>query len=182
MNKIIRDILIASVGFAAGAYFMHVRMRDEYQKFADTQIEDVRNHYDAKCRDIDKKIEEEGQKKALEYITGPYRQQDEEEKPDQEPFEPTEIIEPDEFGGLDEYETSFLTYYADGVLAYDSDGTVEDDILDAIGPSALGMIGKFMPDAIHVRNHKRHKDYEVLKVTTRYRSLHPDYEEEDYDD
>ena len=42
MKNWIRDILLVGAGFAAGAYFMHVRMRGEYQKFADAQIEDVR--------------------------------------------------------------------------------------------------------------------------------------------
>ena len=41
MKNWIRDILLVGAGFAAGAYFMHVRMREEYQKFADAQIEDV---------------------------------------------------------------------------------------------------------------------------------------------
>lgn len=45
MKNWIRDILLVGAGFAAGAYFMHVRMRGEYQKFADAQIEDVREHY-----------------------------------------------------------------------------------------------------------------------------------------
>lgn len=36
MKNWIRDILLVGAGFAAGAYFMHVRMRGEYQKFADT--------------------------------------------------------------------------------------------------------------------------------------------------
>ena len=33
MKNWIRDILLVGAGFAAGAYFMHVRMRGEYQKF-----------------------------------------------------------------------------------------------------------------------------------------------------
>lgn len=41
MKNWIRDILLVGAGFAAGAYFMHVRMRGEYQKFADAQIEDL---------------------------------------------------------------------------------------------------------------------------------------------
>ena len=41
MKTWIHDILLVGAGFAAGAYFMHVRMRGEYQKFADAQIEDV---------------------------------------------------------------------------------------------------------------------------------------------
>lgn len=181
MKKLIRDILIAGAGFAAGAYFMHVRMRDEYQKFADEQIEDVRNHYAERQKHIDEKIEQEAQKKYLEYVSGPYRQEDDPETPDREPMVPVEIIEPDEFGALDEYETSFLTYYADGVLAYDSDGTKVDDVEQVIGEQALKALGKYMPDAVHVRNHKYHKDYEVLKVTTSYGKVYSDPEEEDYD-
>lgn len=176
------DILFAGAGFLAGAYFMHVRMRKEYQEFADAQIKDVQEHYKAKEKNLDKKIEDEAQKKAVELISGPYRQVDDPEKPDRAPMEPIEIIEPDEFGADDDYETSFLTLFADGVLAYDSDGSKVDDIEEVVGKKALGSIGKYMPDGIHVRNHAFHKDFEVVKALQNYADVYPDREEEDYDD
>ena len=142
------NILAGSVGFLAGAYFMHVRMRKEYEKYAEAQIDDVKDP----------------------------------ETPDRPRLEPIEIIEPEEFGCDDEYETSFLTLYKDGVLAYDSDGSKVDDVEAVVGQKALDSIGKFMPDGIHVRNHIYHKDYEVVKALQNYADVYRGREEEDYDE
>ena len=62
MKAWIHDILLVGAGFAAGAYFMHVRMRNEYQKFADEQIEDVRKHFEVSKKNLDKLVETEAQK------------------------------------------------------------------------------------------------------------------------
>ena len=78
--------------------------------------------------------------------------------------------------------TSFLTLYADDVLAYDSDGSVVDDIESVVGQKALDAMGKFMPDTIHVRNHTYHKDYEVVKALQNYADVYREREEEDYGD
>ena len=177
------NILCAGIGFGAGAYFMHVRMRKEYQRFADEQIEDVKNHFAAREKKLDKEIEEQAQKKAVDLISGPYRQVEDPEKPDKEPLEPIEIIEPDEFGADDEYEGSFLTLFADDILAYDSDGTKVDDVEAVVGRKALDEMGKFMPDTIHVRNHTYHKDFEIVKALQNYANVYPNgVEKEDYDD
>lgn len=182
MKSWIRDIFLVSTGFAAGAFFVHCAMRKKYQAFADEQIADVCEHYKKREKTMDERVKEEAQKKAVELISGPYRQVDDPEKPDKPPLEPIEIIEPDEFGADDDYESSFLTLFADGVLAYDSDGTKVDNIEAVVGQKALDSMGKFMPDGIHVRNHTYHKDFEVVKALQNYADVYPEREEEDYDD
>ena len=142
----------------------------------------MRKHFEVSKKNLDKLVETEAQKKAVELISGPYRQVEDPEKPDKEPLEAIEIIEPDEFGCDDDYETSFLTLYADDVLAYDSDGSVVDDIESVVGQKALDAMGKFMPDTIHVRNHTYHKDYEVVKALKNYAEVYREREEEDYGD
>ena len=131
---------------------------------------------------LDKMIDDAAQKKAVDLLTGPYRQVKDPETPDRPSLEPIEIIEPEEFGCDDEYETSFLTLYKDGVLAYDSDGSKVNDIEAVVGQKALDSIGKFMPDGIHVRNHTYHKDYEVVKALQNYADVYREREEEDYDE
>lgn len=182
MRNLAIDILLVGVGFAAGAYFMHVRMRKEYEEYAEAQIEDVKEHFKKREENLDAKIKEEAQKQAVDLLTGPYRQVKDPETPDRPSLEPIEIIEPEEFGCDDEYETSFLTLYKDGVLAYDSDGSKVDDIEAVVGQKALDSIGKFMPDGIHVRNHTYHKDYEVVKALQNYADVYWEREEEDYDE
>lgn len=81
--------------------------------------------------------------------------------------EPPVIITPEEFGEIDEYDTATYTYYADGVLTDDMDEPVED-IEDVIGLEALDHFGEYENNAIHVRNHDRQCDYEVLRDLRRY--------------
>ena len=90
------------------------------------------------------------------------------------------IIEPDEFGADENYETSFLSFYADGKLVFDGEDEPmdEDDISRAVGDEALKHFGEFMPSTIHVRNHNYHKDYEILQVNQSFCDLHPDEEDE----
>lgn len=86
--------------------------------------------------------------------------------------EPPVIITPEEFGDIDEYDTATYTYYADGVLTDDMDEPVED-IEDVIGLEALDHFGEYEDDAIHVRNHDRKCDYEVLRDLRRYADIDP---------
>lgn len=112
MNRTIRDVLLFGAGFAAGAYVMHTVFRTKYQEYADAQIDDVRDHYRKKEADLDAMIEEKAQQKSMEQLTGKYRTESDPE--DIAPHDPIEIIQPDEFGDIDDYETRGLTYYADG--------------------------------------------------------------------
>ena len=93
---------------------------------------------------------------------------------------PIEIIEPDQFGEDDEYETRFLSYYADGKLVYDGEAEPldEEDVKKTVGTEALTHIGEFMPSAIHVRNHNYHKDYEIMQVRQNWSDIDPNEEDE----
>ncbi len=128
MKKLMRDALIFVGGFAAGVATMHFLMRDTYKKRADVLVEDARNHFKQREQELDTTIEQRSNEKAYDLVSGPYRQEEDSEKPTHEPMEAIEIIPNDEFGNEDDYETSFLTYYADGILAYDSDGSRVEDI------------------------------------------------------
>lgn len=164
MNKTIRDVLIFAAGFVGGSYFMHRVLLKKYQEYADKQIEDVRDHYQQKEADMDKTIEEKATQKSFEQLAGKYRTESDPESMGSQ--EPIELIEPDRFGENDDYETSFLTYYADGKLVIDgeSEPVDEDDIPKLIGTEALKHIGEFAPSMIHVRNNNYHKDYEILQA------------------
>lgn len=177
MNKTIREVLIFAAGFAGGAYFMHTALLKKYQEYADKQIEDVRDHYWRKEAEMDKVIEEKATQKSFEQLTGKYRT---ESDPEPAAHEEIEIIQPDDFGSEDDYETSFLSYYADGKLVFDGEDKAvdEEDIPKIIGTEALKHFGEYMPSAIHVRNNNYHKDYEILQVQQNWADLNPDEEEE----
>lgn len=178
MKKLMRDALIFVGGFAAGVATMHFLMRDNYKKQADALVEDARNHFKQREQELDTTIEQRANEKAYDLVSGPYRQEEDSEKPTHEPMEAIEIIQSDEFDNEDDYETSFLTYYADGILTYDSDGSRVEDIEKVIGSKALDNFGAEEPDLVHVRNHNYRKDYEVLKVRNKYADLYPNSGEE----
>jgi hypothetical protein len=71
------------------------------------------------------------------------------------------IIEPEEFGEIDDYETISLTYYSDGVLTDDNNEPL-DDIDEIIGEESLEHFGEYEDDSVFVRNTKRKCDYEIL--------------------
>ena len=58
--------------------------------------------------------------------------------------EAIEVIEPDQFGELDDYETSFLTYYADGKLVFDTeDQPVDDDDIPKIIGNEIALASSY---------------------------------------
>jgi len=155
------DILLFGAGFAAGAYFMHTVMRRAYDEKYRKEVQDLKAHWEKREANLDEEIESDPE---------------DIRKPEQA----IEIIEPDEFGADENYETSFLSFYADGKLVFDGEDEPmdEDDISRAIGDEALKHFGEFMPNTIHVRNHNYHKDYEILQVNQSFCDLHPDEEDE----
>lgn len=72
------------------------------------------------------------------------------------------VIEPMEFGELDDYSTFELTYYADGILE-DEDYDIVNDAEDLLGPDALNSFGEYEDDAVFVRNDFLHADFQILK-------------------
>ena len=84
-----------------------------------------------------------------------------------------ELIEEDDFGQYEDdmglaYETEFMYYYADGVLATD-DNEVITDIEGTIGQDALKHFKKM--DEFWVRNHDLELDIDVLKSQLTFEEL-----------
>lgn len=87
MKKLMRDALIFVGGFAAGVATMHFLMRDTYKKQADVLVEDARNHFKQREQELDTTIEQRANEKAYDLVSGPYRQEEDSEKPTHEPME-----------------------------------------------------------------------------------------------
>lgn len=77
------------------------------------------------------------------------------------------VIPPDEFGELYDYEKISLVYYADKVLADDSDELV-DDVDATVGSDWAERFGEFEADSVFVRNDARKCDYEILRDSRKY--------------
>lgn len=85
------------------------------------------------------------------------------------------VIEPIEFGELDDYKTFELTYYEDGILE-DEDYDIVKNPEEILGPDALGSFGEYEDDSVFVRNERLRADFQILKDYRTYdeaRSIGP---------
>lgn len=73
------------------------------------------------------------------------------------------VIAPEEFGGLEDYQTESLIYYQDKVLATNDDNMIDADESELLLGDGLEHFGEYEDDAVHVRNEKTKTDYEILR-------------------
>lgn len=175
MNKTISNILIFVAGIAAGSVAACMLTRERYKRYyaaiADEEIESVKAVYSKKADDERKKkdtvLEEVARHEKYRTILqdAGYDQDKKGEAATIEDDEPY-VISPDEFGEST-YETIYLTYYADRVLADDVDDIV-DDIEGTVGSKSLLRFGEYEDDIVHVRNDIIETDYEITLDTRSY--------------
>lgn len=84
------------------------------------------------------------------------------------------VIQPSDFGELDDYEKISLTYTADGVLLDDMNEIV-DDIEEIVGEDSLEHFGEDEDededDSVYVRNDSKKCDYEILLDHRNYQEI-----------
>lgn len=181
MNKTINGLLVFVGGATIGALTAWQVTKNYYAQRAQEEIDSVKETFSKKFaedakeetntvvkpRIKDKPSLEEYARILNEkkYRPENYEEGDAGETTDDEEEEP-EIITPDEFGELN-YETVYLTYYADAVLATELDDVVED-IESTIGRNAILHFGEYEEDIVHVRNHQLRVDYEVTSDSRSY--------------
>jgi len=79
-------------------------------------------------------------------------------------------ISPDDFGEEDGFDTTTLTYFADGILADEMDNMIEAvDLL--VGLDSLDKFGEYEDDAVYVRNEQYKCDYEILVDLRRWEDI-----------
>lgn len=177
-----KNILIFSLGAAAGSLLTWKLIEKKYKKIADEEIESVREYYKNKIDGTIKtstglsivepvKETESTTTTAsytklindLEYSNQDSNQDDDYTiyiEPGVDFIEPY-VISPEEFGEVDAYETKSWTYYSDFVLT-DEEGEIVSDPENIIG-DALSHFGDYEDDSVYVRNENTFCDYEILK-------------------
>lgn len=151
MKKVLFGMLCMYIGAVCGI----VCVRRYYKKISDQEIELLREHY--KKLGKERMIKEEN--------TVPVESvQITEDVPAQSKDEDIYIIDENDFGDTEDYETITLTYFADGVLADDNDEIIED-VTAAVGESTLE---HFEGDIMYVRNRNRECDYEIFRDLRSY--------------
>lgn len=84
---------------------------------------------------------------------------------------PTIYVIPPEISGDCDYEIVSLTYYKDGVLAYD-DGEVISNVDETVGDFSTHF-GEYEDDSVWVRNTTLETDYEILADYRKYSDVFP---------
>ncbi len=169
MNNKLAFVLGLAIGGVVGAVASWHIAKDKYKKIADEEIASVKEAFSqARTEKTEEPTEEKTEVKIPvelpeEYIQLTKKYTNGEEltmSKDQRPY----IIDPEEFGDHENYETETLVYYADGVLAKFS-GEVVEDVGNTIGSDSLNHFGENEndPDTVYVRNDILQYDYEIMK-------------------
>lgn len=199
---IITNLALFAAGAIVGSAVTWKVIKTKYEQIANEEIESVKEVYsrryaedsvqDEPEEDIleEDDEEDEGDDKYIEIEDPSYLRDDyvEELKLKQEEiisnerydnkeeenmeYNVPQVISPEEFGEIEEYETVSLTYYADDVLADESDIPIqEEDIDDMIGYESLTTFGKYEDDSVFVRNDEYETYYEILLDTRNFADL-----------
>lgn len=208
-NNILYSSLIFVAGAAIGGFLGWKLTQKKYSELAQSEIDSVKEKFTIPRKDMVKKSREEKSenvsKKALNkpslteytkqiktsgYVNYSKEDTSEEKKSGRYPWEESKdekpyVISPEEFAdGIDEnddYEQISLTFYADGILADESDEIIDAD--EVVG-DALDHMGEYEDDAVHVCNKKLKTFYEILADERSYKEAtkkdpHPDDDGED---
>ena len=187
-----KGTLIFVAGVVVGSVVTWKIVEKRYKDLADDEIESVkdmflkRNTKNKKKDKIEKLPEESETKEEVEELSngqivdyaGVVKRENynSEESSDEETVNVDDfgkeyvgpyVIEPEEFGTIDEYGTKTLTYWADDVLTDEVDHVISDrEVL--IGADALEHFGDYEEDAVHIRDVANEMDYEIIKSEKKF--------------
>lgn len=187
MKGILSNTLIFAAGAAVGGLVTWRILNRKYEERIHEEVQDLRARFSDKeetCSEgEDEPASENAEEEPVSYVgkkpdlseykevLDKYRSEAEEEtataEEDGEPY----VIDPDIFGE-DDFETEFLTLYADGVLTDDRDFPIED-IKGHVGSDWQNHFGEYdQPECVCVRNIWLKTDYEICKDDRKYADLY----------
>ena len=175
MNKTLTNLAVFVAGIAVGSIATWAIVKKKYEQIANEEIKSVKEVFynkgkrDQAHEEIDIRNQEVGEYEDLVEDLS-YASDDDEEEEDHDMDGPY-VISPAEFGEHD-FETSTLTYYADGVLTDEVDDIIED-VDDVVGSDSLTHFGEYEDDSVFVRNEKYRLDYEILLDPEKYYDKYP---------
>ena len=169
MNSI-KYALIFAAGAVLGAVSAVAMVKEKYESLAEIEIETIRRYYKEKMKKEEKVEEPVKEEEVYEDITNIYKGNTVEEKPfiqkgDEivDPYDTPYIINSEEFGEEEEYDTMTLTYFEDKVLVDDVDDVIEDKDT-VVGLENLKIFEEFPGcTTIYVRNDIWKTDFEIIK-------------------
>lgn len=198
MSNKFNNFIIFAAGAAVGSVTTWKLLKTKYERIAQEEIDSVKEVFSRKENapkdDVETKPEPKQEKVENKPAVASYMNftdklgytnySDMDSKEGEKPASSVApyVVTPDEFGFAEGYDIINLTYYADGVLADDTDDIIED-VEGTVGEASLRRFGEYEPDAVHVRNDVRKAEYEILRVRETYSEAtgrpHPDQMEEE---
>lgn len=191
MNNSIKNVLVFSLGAAVGSVLTWRILKTRYEKKTQEEIDSVKEVFSRnKKEEIVETVETESTPDESAYFEKMNELATEAAEalntynPDQkvekevmrakatQKYRDPYVISPDEFGELEDegYDTETFSYYADGVLTDEMDNPVED-IAGTVGSESLTHFGDYEDDAVHVRNERLKRDYEILYDFRRFKDV-----------
>lgn len=171
----IKETLIFAAGAAIGAAASWTMLKNKYRQFAEEEISSVKEAFRSKPdKDLD---EPDKQDESIKEGKGEYEtivkntgySNKETEMIGMEKIRPY-VIPPEQFDEIDEYDTVTLSYYADGILADETDTPI-DNIDSTVGFDSLKTFGRYEDDSVYVRNDMKKCDYEILRDERKYMDI-----------
>lgn len=178
-----KGLFIFAAGVVAGAVAGAYLVKDKIMADAKQEIEEVREYYRSKKESKKEEtveeqpveeVKEEKEYKTIVENSGYVNYNKPEQIIQHSVFEDVPYaIDPEEFGDKEEegWDTTTLTYFADGVLVDDVDEIVEEpDVV--VGLDNLRIFEEF-PDAtcVYVRNETWRTDFEILRDDWKWSDL-----------
>lgn len=184
MSKL-KGILAFAAGATIGSVVTWKLIKKKYERIAQEEIDSVVEEFSKR-----QKKSVELAEKALDFVEE-VKEEVKVDKQDQENLvkelgyvsssedvkkrhvkNPTIYVIPPEIVGDCDYEIVSLTYYKDGVLAYD-DGEVINNVDEIVDSNSLTHFGEYEDDSVFVRNITLETDYEILADYRNYSDVFP---------
>lgn len=185
MKDILSKLFIFAAGAGIGSAVTWKLVKSKYEQIAQEEIDSVKDYYHSKYEDKDESeskndVDNAGVNLAKGMVEGLKT-----EKPDLKDYvnmikaanysqdvetDRPYVIQPLEYGEMDDYEVRSLVHYTDGVLV-DENGEIVEDVDHVVGGGYAAHIGEHEEDVVHIRNDVTKTDYEVLADPRSYSDI-----------
>ena len=179
MNATLSKLFIFAAGAVIGSAVTAKLVKDKYEKISREEIESVREMYANKVNEYHISIKNAEADQIIDDVCGDLMFPTSEEKDtyadivknykkgdsnDMEIGTQPYVISYEEFGEIEEYDSTSLTFYSDGIIA-DDWGDIIEDIPNTIGDDFSRHYDENEddPDIVYVRNDILKTDYEIAR-------------------
>lgn len=182
-------VLTFIAGVAAGSVATYLITSKHYEKIIDEEVASVKEVFSKRTAQIEEDFEklkvydpfededeDEDEKEYTQMINDlKYSSDDDRGDVSSKPY----VISPEQFREHEDegYDAVSLTYYADGILAFDDDMDVVEDVEATVGVESLSHFGEYEDDSVFIRHDQLKYDAEILLDPRKYSDVikHPYY-------